>query len=172
MHLCWDKVPLRCKAFPRLNDCSNQEEVDITFLLTQNSQSLWYFNCIRQPLVKCFTKVNGQLYPQIKIENVLSTVWKSDLPTLKNKNSYFDIQKFVFCTKKSYFLKLISQNAFWTFILYYMYFSYGKWMQEGLPNLTGSCHLAREWKIIKVLHNKKNSINLTFSGNRYIQTDT
>ena len=28
--------------------------------------------------------------------------------------------------KKSYFLKLISPNAFWTFILYYMYFSYGK----------------------------------------------
>ena len=45
-------------------------------------------------------------------------------------------------------------------------------MQEELPNLTGSCELAREWKIIKVLHNKKNSINLTFSGNRYIQTDT
>ena len=42
---------------------------------------------------------------------------KADLPTLKNTNSYFDIQKFVFCTKKSYFLKLISQNAFWTFIL-------------------------------------------------------
>ena len=79
----------------------------------------------------------------------------TDLPTLKNKNSYFDIQKFVFCTKKSYFFKLISQNAFWSFILYYMYFSYGKWMQEGLPNLTGSCHLAREWKIIKVLRNKK-----------------
>ena len=71
--------------------------------------------------------------------------YHADLPTLKNKNSYFDIQKFVFCTKKSYFLKLISQNAFWIFILYYMYFSYGKWMQEGLPNLTGSCHLAREW---------------------------
>ena len=44
-------------------------------------------------------------------------------------------------------------------------------MQKGLPNSTGSCELARECKIIKVLHNKKNSINLTFSGNRYIQTD-
>ena len=114
----------------------------------------------------------------LKAENVMNfrvhtpVTPTSDLPTLKNKNSYFDIQKFVFCTKKSYFLKLISQNAFWTFILYDMYFSYGKSMQEGLPNLTGSCHLAREWKIIKVLHNKKNSINFTFSGNRYIQTDT
>ena len=38
--------------------------------------------------------------------------WSTDLPTLKNKNSYFDIQKFLFCTKKLYFLKLISQNAF------------------------------------------------------------
>ena len=89
-------------------------------------------------------------------------LWKTKIRTLTSKNLYL--------VKKSYFLKLISQNAFWTFILNYMYFSYGKWMQEGLPNLTGSCHLAREWKIIQVLHNKQNSINLTFSGNRYIQT--
>ena len=39
--------------------------------------------------------------------------------------------------------------------IYSTNFSYGKWMQEGLPNSTGSCELARECKIIKVLHNKK-----------------
>ena len=38
-------------------------------------------------------------------------------------------------------------------------------MQEGVPNSTGLCSLAHEWKIIKVLDNKKNNINLTFSGN-------
>ena len=99
--------------------------------------------------------------------------------------------KFVFCTKKSYCSELTSQNAFWTFIHYYMYFSYSKWMQEGLPNwqpfasewniikvlhnnYNYSTPLAREWNIIKVLHNKKNSVNLTFSGNgnvnKYIVT--
>ena len=38
-------------------------------------------------------------------------------------------------------------------------------MQEGLPNSTGSCAFAQEWKISKALHNKKNNINFTFSGN-------
>ena len=36
----------------------------------------------------------------------------SDLPTLKHEDSYFDIQKFIFCTKNKYFSELRSHNAF------------------------------------------------------------
>ena len=34
------RVPLRCKVFARLNDCSNWDEVDVTFVQTQKLQSL------------------------------------------------------------------------------------------------------------------------------------
>ena len=33
-------MPLRCKVFARLNDCSNWGEVDVTFVQTRKSQSL------------------------------------------------------------------------------------------------------------------------------------
>ena len=33
-------MPLRCKVFAILNDCSNWDEVDVTFVQTQKSQSL------------------------------------------------------------------------------------------------------------------------------------
>ena len=35
-------MPLRCKVFARLNDCWNWDEVDLTFVQTQKSQSLYW----------------------------------------------------------------------------------------------------------------------------------
>ena len=39
--ICRGKVPLHCKIFVRLNDCSNWDEVDVTFFQTRKSQSLY-----------------------------------------------------------------------------------------------------------------------------------
>ena len=109
-----------------------------------------------------------------KIASFLAKI--SDIFAIFSRPANFEKHKFVFWHPK---IRILYQKIvfFKTNIserilnIYSTNFSYGKWMQEGLPNSTGSCELARECKIIKVLHNKKNSINLTFSGNRYIQTD-
>ena len=41
---CWGKLSLRCWAFAWLNDCANGDEADFTFVQTQQTQSLYFFN--------------------------------------------------------------------------------------------------------------------------------
>ena len=62
MHLCL-KVQLRCKVFARLNDCSNWDEVDVTFVQTQKSQSLYCRTCSSNyPWLLTMDKIVNRFY--------------------------------------------------------------------------------------------------------------
>ena len=67
-----------------------------------SSESLFFF------LICIFPFEIISTYDTSKQETIIS-----DLPTLKNKNSYFDIRKFLFCTKNSYFSELILKLNFY-----------------------------------------------------------
>ena len=72
------------------------------------------------------------IYTQpISLPLTMSWRWHADLPTLKNKNSYFDIQKFIFCTKNSYFSEL-----FWSIISFK---TYAKQVDNSCFSLWRSC---------------------------------
>ena len=87
---------------------------------------------------------------QHRLLNILFSKFSFMKYICSSRPANFEKQKFIFwhpkihiLYKKLYFSELRSQNAFWTFIHYHMYFSYGTWMQEGIFTSTIWCQLHR-----------------------------